>query len=64
MDIQRWALTTNRDLGLAGFTAYSWWVAKFERYYDICGRKSTKFVTGKYLKEEPEMKKSADEFLL
>ncbi|GAV00910.1 hypothetical protein RvY_11693 [Ramazzottius varieornatus] len=54
MDIQRWALTTNRDVGLAGFTALSW-------YYGIGDRKITKFVTEKYLKEELEMKKNADE---
>ncbi|GAU94551.1 hypothetical protein RvY_06306 [Ramazzottius varieornatus] len=53
--------TTNRNLGLAGFTASSWWVAKFKRYYGICDKKIIKFVTGRYLKEEAEMKKSADE---
>ncbi|GAU91331.1 hypothetical protein RvY_03603 [Ramazzottius varieornatus] len=61
MDIQRWAFTTNHDVGLAGFKASSWWVAKCKRYFGICDGKTTKFVTEKYLEEEPEMEKRADE---
>ncbi|GAU99984.1 hypothetical protein RvY_10913 [Ramazzottius varieornatus] len=60
LDIQQWAVTATREIGLPGFTA-SHWVGKFKKYYNICDRKITKFVTEKYLKEVPDRKKSAEE---
>ncbi|GAU90233.1 hypothetical protein RvY_02681 [Ramazzottius varieornatus] len=75
IDIRRWAVTANREIGLPGFVASSYWGRLSERfvvnipqltnwrfrYYSICDRKITKFVTEKYLQEEPDRKKSADE---
>ncbi|GAU94779.1 hypothetical protein RvY_06496 [Ramazzottius varieornatus] len=61
MDIRRWAVTANREIGLEDFTASPYWVGKFKQYYGICDRKITAFVTAKNLREAPDVKKDADE---
>ncbi|GAU93169.1 hypothetical protein RvY_05149 [Ramazzottius varieornatus] len=61
IDIRRWAVTANREIDLPGFVASSYWVSRSKRYHGICDRKITKFVTEKYLQEEPDRKKSAAE---
>ncbi|GAU97240.1 hypothetical protein RvY_08571 [Ramazzottius varieornatus] len=61
LDIQQWAVTANRKICLSGFTGSPHWVGKFKKYYNICDRKITKFVIEKYLKEEPDRKKRAEE---
>ncbi|GAV04825.1 hypothetical protein RvY_15045 [Ramazzottius varieornatus] len=61
LDIQQWAVTANLKICLSGFTGSPHWVGKFKKYYNICDRKITKFVTEKYLKAEPDRKKRAEE---
>ncbi|GAU90948.1 hypothetical protein RvY_03295 [Ramazzottius varieornatus] len=57
MDIQRWAVTANRTIGLVGFMASPDWVGKLKSCYGIVDRKITKFVTDKYIQEAPQVKK-------
>ncbi|GAU94843.1 hypothetical protein RvY_06551 [Ramazzottius varieornatus] len=59
LDLRRWALTANQAVGLEGFKASPDWVEKLKRYYSICDRKITKFVTEKSIKKLPKVRQSA-----
>ncbi|GAU99279.1 hypothetical protein RvY_10305 [Ramazzottius varieornatus] len=59
LDLRRWALTAHQAVRLEGFKASPDWIGKQKRYYSICDRKITKFVTEKSIKELPKVKHSA-----
>ncbi|GAV08557.1 hypothetical protein RvY_18228 [Ramazzottius varieornatus] len=47
LHLRRWGLTAYQAVGLEGFKASPDWIGKLKRYYSICDRKITKFVTEK-----------------
>jgi hypothetical protein len=62
-DLRRWALNTNREVGLENFTASSKWIHNFKKANRIVSRKITKFVTRKYSEEMESISSRASSFV-
>lgn len=63
LDLQRWALQANTDIGLENFKASRHWVWNFKRTYKIVSRKINKFITRSYGTDTEQLKEIASTFV-
>jgi len=65
LDLRRWAFQKARELECTNhFKASTWWLTQFKRTHRIVGRKITKFVSKKDVREKAAIQDSALDFVI
>ncbi|KAE8751167.1 hypothetical protein FOCC_FOCC002251 [Frankliniella occidentalis] len=65
LNLRQWALQKGRELGCTNhFKASTWWLTQFKRTHKIVGRKITKFVSKKDIRDKTAIEDSALDFVI